>query len=185
MKHPVSTITNVAYMIGGVIVILENQGLWALQDLSGLMLILLGVASMLYHWKDTWFWQKADVVMIYVAFTTAFAWQLSTFEGLAEKSGLLMVFAIVMSALFGIFRKRFDHDDIGLLAIFNLFLYWFRGGFFNFLIALIVAIIALIVGQKAETHSKNSRHYDIPHGSVWHMLTAVFMTLINLTTYIL
>lgn len=176
MKHPISTISNLAYIVAGLWLILDGSA-W-MQDYAGVMVILLGVASGLYHWTEKQWAQEADIVAIFGAFNALMAWQLSTFTGFADHKILLFVVSLFLSGAIGFTYRSWYHEQIGFLAIQNLMVLFVRS-LSLFFTALILYCMALSVARAAEEFDKETESYDIPH-AIWHLLTATAMLMTGL-----
>ncbi|MDZ7658083.1 hypothetical protein [Fodinibius sp.] len=176
MKHPISTISNAAYLIAGLWLILDSSA-W-MQDYAGIMVMLLGIASGIYHWTDKYWAQKADIIAIFGAFNALMAWQLSTFAGFADYEVLLLLVSLALSGAIGATYRSWTHEQIGFLAIQNLMVLFVRS-LGQFIPALLLYLVGLWIGQKAEHADKDSSKYDIPH-AIWHLLTATAILLTGL-----
>lgn len=176
MKHPASTVSNIAYIIGGTWLLLDSAA-W-MQDYAGIMIILLGLASGAYHWTENRWAQKADIIAIFGAFNALMAWQLSTFAGFEGYNLLLFLVSLGLSVAVGFTYEDWTHKQIGFLAVQNLMVLFVRS-MMSFAAALVLFLLALIIGQNAEGFNKNSSRYDRPH-AVWHWLTAGGLILLGL-----
>lgn len=176
MKHPLSTFTNIAYIIAGTAIIMAG-GDW-LQDVAGGFVIALGVLSAVYHATE-WYWaRKGDIIAIFATFNMVAAWQLAQFPGFEGYRDVLFVWALLTSLMVGLTYRKWNHEQIGALGMFNAFLLAMRS-FLQFVPAMVFILVALWMGQRAEQNDKDLADYDRPHG-LWHLLTAISILLLGI-----
>lgn len=166
IKNPLSTFTNIAYLVIGIMV-------WSNSWLLGLTFIMLFVASSGFHALRSKSWHKFDIVAIFYAF--------GAIAGYLWFGDVGVFFGIVVGG-FGhaLYDEFFGKDNryqyyiiclgvVGLIPIILnyplIYLYYILGCY----------AIAFIVSQLAERRiEENTFIYDSLH-AIWHIFSALGM----------
>lgn len=180
MKHPLSTVFNIFYLIFAVAALVQawHGTLWV-KGVAAIVYLSLAVASTGYHWTERRWWQRADITTIYGTFFMAMAYQLSTYGGLEEAKWMLVICFLGLSVAMPFTYEDWSHTQIGMLGIINLFLLFPRTSWLIFGIAAGLFMGGLILGRIAERHPKESKAYDRIHAA-WKPPTAAGIFLLLL-----
>lgn len=153
MNNPVSIITNAAYIAVGITLLPTVVPV-------GVALILLGVASFIYHGTGVYWAQKADEIMIYGVLWSFIGWQLSgdpVFTG---------VFASVLTGYMGFTHKAWDsYKTVPLIFGLLVFIRVWQMEPLMFVVPFLLGTFFAVVGLSEDVSE------DVPHG-LWHLLTA-------------
>lgn len=170
------------YGAGGVLLILLSVILssWILA-VVGIAQLALGVASTMFHFGYERWWRKADMIMIFVFFNLVMARQLEyVFVGW---TGYLLLAFTGIGLVMALTHSRWDHDDIGLLGIYNVIFMGYRVivsrgfiGVVQWLAAITFYGLALYHGQNAKI--KDSHRHKDPGHAKWHRYSAIANTLL-------
>lgn len=173
MREPLSVFTNIAYLIGG-LVLMRNGGPVGIA--CGLGFLFLAITSAWYHWALTTRAQLADERGMYVCLALLIAAQLHAFDPMAG------VIAIAPALLLGITlagaAERIDSYkviptlSIGVIVIHGLAVSW------DSALWITGALAGAVVIREGHDRSKRLKPYrDVIHG-VWHLATALYLFLL-------
>lgn len=182
---PLSTKSSLLwYGAGGLLLILVGllTSSWVV-SLGGVISIGLGVASAVFHATYRDWWRHADMIMIYAFFNIVMARQL--FYYIDGWEGYTVFVFLTLAVVMGFTHRRWDHDDVGLMGIYNIIFTAPRAIITRGIIGVvqIVAILgcyglALYYGRNA-TIEDSHRHEDSGHAK-WHRYSAIGNTLMVL-----
>lgn len=152
MREPVSTVTNLAYVLAGAYAAFSGEWLY------GATLVFLGIASGGYHATLSGHWQAADECAMYVTLCA-----LSTLYGVPVFAALLMAVALCLS-----WASVSSFTVVPVLVAVNVVLVGFQNIGMAAVLALL-AVCAYAIRQYAVWRGGTIE--DIGHG-IWHVLTA-------------
>lgn len=163
MKNPASTLSNIFYVIFGILALSETP-------VMGTLLIGLGIASAGFHWKRTDCWHKADIVMIYYVFAVIGMWL-----WIGSTLGVMLGITLGMVAHCS-FKdySRYSQPIIGVLGLIVVIPYTLENGWAEMLHMLKWFAFAMLFGRLAVYFNpeEDSMQYDSLH-SAWHLWSSV------------
>lgn len=152
MKQPISALTNIAYIAVGV-ALLANP-------VIGVSLIMLGLASFLFHATDDYWAQKADEIAIYLVLWAFIGHQISgdpVFTG---------VFTATMTLYMGLTHRAWDSfKTIPMLFVLLVMIKIWQIQSLLFVVPFVLGVGCAFIGRKTNADE------DGLHG-LWHILTA-------------
>lgn len=174
MRQPVSTITNLAYLVAG-LVLMRNGG--PVGVVSGLAFAFLGIASGWYHWALSKKAQITDERGMYLCLTISIAAQLYAISPVAGLTGLYV--AVLAGVLLSIGAERLDSYwvipilSLGALLLHGVAVSWESA------LWLFLGLVGATLIREGHDRSRTLRPYrDLVHG-VWHMATALYLFLLT------
>lgn len=168
MKEPIATITNIFYIILGII-IFPNP--------LFIPFIGLGLTSGWYHWTKTRRAQSWDVRFMYVTFNSIIAFLLYVLSGSVLEP---VLFAIILSTWMGYFLKHYSSTYVSAWQVMlSTTLVSILGGHLWFIGTFAIAYLFNIpfLNDYHKTRNWNFLTVDILHG-FWHLFTAISYYLI-------
>lgn len=164
MKNPLSTISNISYIIAGWFALTKNPEM-------SIIVILLGIASTGFHWKRNDAWHKHDIVAIYYVFA------MSAGQLIVDNAGLAI--GLIVGALCqwwfhfapSIERKRLSNEIIGILGIICLIAFALQNTTGDTIHMISWFLLSLFIKWIADKRDEFSLHYDKFH-AVWHLTSA-------------
>lgn len=180
-KRTVSTITNIFYVVAGVLALIFAESINLTLGVAVGALVYLGVASGMFHWTHDRFWQKLDIHAIVVVFSMTFLHNVWRFGSVGETDAFwLTLLAMLGLSTFVLFvREDIRHLTVGAMGLMTVTHYSAHSAINSvwvwvlFLLAVFMSFV--IAGKRHE----DSEVYDTAHGT-WHVLTAsaLFLLLI-------
>lgn len=167
VHNPLSTMTNLTYVLFGWILLSSNIVL-------GSLLIALGIASTGFHWVRNDCWHKADIVAIYYVFavSASFLW----FGNAGIPFGFILGGLAHYSFEFfhRTFERRLSQGVIGFLGVLCIIPYYIDNGFWDSVHMLTWFALALAVSQIASRFDTDEDGivYDCFH-AIWHIFSGI------------
>ena len=165
MKNPLSTISNLAYIIAGAFALSANPAM-------GVFVILLGIASTGFHWTRSRAWHHFDIAAIYFVFWVAAG------QMIAGELGMAIGFVIASICHWWynfaptVHRSRNSTNIIGISGAFCLVAFAVQNPVLSTLHMTGWFIVALLIAKSANSYDEESAEYDRRH-SLWHICTGV------------